>query len=139
MEIYVAILTVCAVIITLFLVLVSIRMWITCRVIEEFILTLHRETTPLLHDLQESSLHLKKITRSLREKAEETEHRLEDTLDRLLGLVDDFVSSLRNWREKLLSFKTGGSLLLPVGLKLFKKFFSSKNDTYHEEEVENNG
>ncbi len=139
MEIYVAILTVCAVVITLFLVLASIRIWVTCRVLEEFILTLHRETTPILQDLQETSHHLKKISRSLREKAQETEHQIEDTLNRLLGVVDDFVSSLRNWRQKLLSFKTGSSLLLPVGLKLFKKFFSSKQDDYHEEEVEDNG
>lgn len=138
MEIYVAILTGCAVIVLLILFGLAFRLWITFRVIEEFFISLDRESSTILQNLQESSQHLNKISYSIRQQAEKAEGQLDDTRNKLLDTIDNYIEDIDNMRQKILTIKTGASLI-PSGVKLYNKFFGSQNKNSDQKEVDDNG
>ena len=127
MELYVAILTGCAVLAVLVLLALAFRVWLTCRQAEMFFTVLSRQLPPTLEELRGAAKNINETTHIIQNRVAETDRQVSSVTGKFFAMSKDLLNKCNELQEYLSPAKLKTALIIPAAYKVYKQFFSSKN------------
>jgi ABC-type transporter Mla subunit MlaD len=139
MEIYVAILTGCAVLTLLTFFAVAFRIWLVCRQAELFFAELNLKLPPALEELRDTAEKINSTADIIRDRVADTDRQFASVVQRFMSLSQNLLQKCNRIQEYFSTSKLKGLALLPAAYKIYQSFFSSQKKQHQTQEGDNNG